>query len=496
MKSSILKKLAGETAIYGVSSILSRLLNYVILTPYLTRVFAPDEYGVVSEMYVYAALLMVAFTYRMETTFFRFGSEGKAQLEKTFSTASWSLIMSTIVFVSVLFMSAQSLANWLKYPEHSNYVIWFTLIIAFDALAVIPFARLRLENRPTRFAILKTLGIIANIIFIFFFLEACPWLIEQGFDWANHLYNGKNRISYIFLSNLLASSLVLLLMLPMFKKLSWAFDPSLWKKMIHYAFPLVLVGFAATINQLISTPLMKELLPYGLKENLDQVGIYNACYKLAILMGLFTQAFNYAAEPFFFRNAKRDDARHIYAQVGQAFALVGSLVFLGIMLYLDVIQLFIGSSFREGLGVVPILLLAFLFLGLYYNFSIWFKLTDRTRFGAYISLSGVVITLSLNFLLIPRIGYMGAAWAALACYSFMALTSYWIGQKYYPVAYPMLKILTYIGSAVLVYYCSQLMDLSEYHLLAQMAANTVWLLLWIAGIYLLERKSLGAMFRN
>jgi len=472
----MLKKLASETAIYGVSSILSRLLNYVILTPYLTRAFLPGQFGVVSDMYVYAGLLMVLFTYRMETTFFRFAKE---------------------VLVSLLLFFSQELATWLHYPDNQDYVIWFIFIIAFDALAAIPFARLRLENNPIRFAILKTLGILVNIFFIFFFLEICPWLINQDISAITSFYSEDDRISYVFVANLLGSFTVLLLLLPEFRYLKPVFDKALWKKMMIYAMPLAIVGFASVINQLISMPLMKELLPNSVEQNLEQVGIYGACYKIAILMSLFTQAFNYAAEPFFFRNADRSDAKKTYAQVAQAFTLVGSLAFLGIMMYIDIIQHFIGRDFQEGLPVVPILLIAFLLLGIYYNFSIWYKLTDRTKFGAYISLSGVAVTLALNFILIPQIGYIGGAWAALACYATMTILSYMLGQKYFPVDYPIGKITLYIGSAILVYLgSSQVAFMTSEHLILRLLVNTLFLLSWIVGIYFLEKKYLTQLLQS
>jgi O-antigen/teichoic acid export membrane protein len=492
----MLKKLASETAIYGVSSILSRLLNYVILTPYLTRAFLTGEYGVVSDMYVYAGLLMVLFTYRMETTFFRFAKD-KENRDKVFSTTAWSIIISTVVLVGLLLSFSQGLANLLHYPNNQDYVIWFIFIIAFDALAAIPFARLRLENRPIRFAVLKTLGILVNIFFIFSFLEICPWLIEQGFSGIANFYNEGNRISYVFVANLLASLAVLLLLLPEFRHLKPIFDKGLWKKMMIYAMPLVIVGFASVINQLISMPLMKELLPYDFNKNMEQVGIYAACAKIAILMSLFTQAFNYAAEPFFFRNADRSDAKKTYAQVAQAFTLVGSLAFLGIMMYIDIIRHFIGSDFQEGLSVVPILLIAFLLLGIYYNFSIWYKLTDRTKFGAYISLTGVAVTLALNFILIPKIGYLGGAWAALACYATMTILSYQLGQKYFPVNYPIGKISLYIGSAILVYLGStQVAFMTSENLGLRLLVNTLFLLSWVGAIYSLEKKNLSLLLKS
>ena len=491
----MLKKLAGETAIYGVSSILSRLLNYVILTPYLTNVFLRGEYGVVSDMYVYAGLLMVLFTYRMETTFFRFGTKGGEDRERVFSTALWSLLFSTVVLVAVLYHFAPEIAAFLHYPEHPEYVWWFIFIIGFDAMSAVPFARLRLENKAMRFALLKTLGILVNIFFIFFFLEIVPRYFEaaEG-SRLSFLFDESNRITFVFVANLIASAVVLLLLLPEFRHLKMIFDKALWKQMMIYAMPLVVVGFAGVTNQLISIPLIKTLLPYSIEENLAQAGVYAASMKIAVLMSLFTQAFNYAAEPFFFRHAKRKDAKETYAQVAQAFALVGSLVFLGIMMYIDIIQYFIGKDFREGLNVVPILLLAFLMLGLYYNFSIWYKLTDRTRYGAYISLIGVVITLALNVLLIPHIGYIGGAWAALACYGTMALLSYLWGQKYFSVDYPVGKILFYIGSAVLVFFISTKLSLAmDRSLLIRLLTNTFLLLSWVLGIYFLERDSFRQM---
>ena len=260
--------------------------------------------------------------------------------------------------------------------------------------------------------------------------------------------------------------------------------------MMVYTLPLVVVGIAAVINQLINIPLLKAFLPYDLDTNLAKIGVYSACYKIAILMSLFIQAFNYAAEPFFFRHAKRDDSKAIYAQVGQAFAMVGSLVFLGIMSYIDVIQYFIGADFREGLYVVPILLLAFLFLGLYYNFSIWFKLTDRTRIGAYISVVGAVITISLNIILIPILEYEGSAWAALACYSFMAFASYFIGKKFYPIPYPIGRMLLYVGLAIGAYFLGENLNrMLELNFIATILMNTLILLFYVGIIFLLEKKS-------
>ena len=488
---SLIKKLAGETAIYGTSSILSRLLNYLILTPYLTRTFAEAEYGVVSILYTYAAILMIAFTYRMETAFFRFGSKEGA-LNKAFSTASFSLFFSTLAFCILIWAGLQPLSEWLNFGEHPEYLLTVTGIIAMDALTAIPFARLRLENRPLWFAAAKTLHILINIGFIFLFLKVLPDLHKSGFEWAANFYRPENRIGDLFLANFLASGIILAILAPVYWRIKLVFDAALWRRMLLYAWPLIIVGFAAVINQLIALPLLENLLPGTLEENRAQTGIYSAAAKLAVLMNLFTQAFNYAAEPFFFRHAERDDSRQVYGQVGYAFAIVGSLVFLGISLYLDLVKFFLGPDLRGGLGVVPILLLAYLFLGLYYNFSIWYKLADRTRIGAWISLAGVGATLLINFILvpIPAIGYYGAAVAALACYFIMAMLSYRTGQKNYPIKYPVRRMRRAIIIAVAIYLAAAMMTNNMEHLGLKMLLHTMALGLFLAFLWKYERGAI------
>ncbi|RMG85509.1 MAG: polysaccharide biosynthesis protein [Bacteroidetes bacterium] len=492
---SLLKKLAGETAIYGVSSILSRLLNYVILVPFFTRIFLNGEYGIVSEIFTYAGILTILFTYRMETAFFRFGNR-KDQQEKAFSTATLSLLCSTILFSGVLLFFVDELTRWFHFDGHPEYVMLTIGIIAFDALTAIPFARLRLQNRPIRFAILKTANILINILSIFFFLKICPEMIERGHENWRIFFDPDNKIQYVFIANLIASGGLVLAFLPEYLRLKLEFDTTLWRQMIVYALPLIVVGIASVVNQLIAIPMLTNLLPGTIEENRVQTGLYGATAKLAVLMNLFTQAFNYAAEPFFFRHSERSDSKIIYAQVGQAFALVGSFVFLGIVLYLDIIQYFLGKNFREGLGIVPILLLANFALGLYYNFSIWYKLTDRTVYGMYISLAGMVITIGLNCLLIPRIGYFGPAWAALACYGFMSLAGYLTGQHFYPIYYPIKKMLGYIGIAIGIYFLSAFFQTyTGENLALRLTINTGLLLVYAGIIFWWEKKTILRMLK-
>jgi O-antigen/teichoic acid export membrane protein len=476
---SLLRKLAGETAIYGISSILSRLLNYVILTPYFTRIFLREEYGEISILFTYAAILMVVFTYRMETAFFRFGSREDG-IDRAFTTASVSLVVSTLGLFLLGWLFLEPIAAWVNYESNPWYILLVVGIIALDALAAIPYARLRLENRPIRFAIAKTLHIVVNILFILFFLELLPSWSETSVPAWMDWYRSEDRVAYVFVANLLASAVLVAFLSPAYWRVKWVFDRQLWRKMLVYAGPLVIVGLAAVINQLIALPLMENLLPGTLEENRAQTGVYSAAAKIAVLMNLFIQAFNYAAEPFFFNNATRDNAKTIYADVGRAFALVGSTVFLGILLYLDLVQFILGADYRAGLGVVPLLLLAYFFLGLYYNFSIWYKLADKTKIGAYISVGGVLITLLLNVLLIPLLGYYGAAIGALACYAFMALASYWTGRRYYPVPYATIKIGGYIGLAIGCYLLSLLPSWLDWKwgIVVQLLYNTLCLLVF------------------
>ncbi|GJM33256.1 MAG: polysaccharide biosynthesis protein [Saprospiraceae bacterium] len=449
---SLIKSLAKETAVYGVSNILNRLLNYIIVTPYLTRVFDNDqgEYGIHGLMYAFSALLLVMLTYGMETAFFRFGHRTEDR-PNAFSTACISLLASTLGFVVLLLLFSSDIAAMLTSADDGIYVIYFTFIIAFDVLVAIPFARLRLENRPILFAFLKVINILVNAGMLLFFLELCPVLISHDYGAIEAIYDPSRKLDYVFIANLIASAVTLMLLLPTYFRIKLRFDWVLWKRMFRYAFPLIIVGITGMFSQLADRYLLKEWLPGSLDENLIQLGIYNACIKIAVLMNLFTQAFKFAAEPFFFRHADREDSRLIYARVGQAFALVGSLAMLGILLYLDLVQYLIAPSFRGGLNIVPLLLLAYLFLGIYYSFSIWYKLTDQTKFGAYISTAGAILVLVLNYLLIPRIGYMGSAWASLACFAFMTVVSYLVGQRYYPVPYPIGKMIFYILSALGVY---------------------------------------------
>lgn len=484
---SLLKKLAGETALYGLSSIVGRLLN-MLLVPFYTRVLATtSEYGAVIDLYATSAFVMVLFSYRMESAFFRFGTP-KEDRERTFSTGMLSLFTSTAVIAGLLLLFAQPIADVLEYPQHPEYVRWFALILAFDCLAELPFARLRLEQRPRRFVFIKLTNIAVNIGMNLFWLVFCPWSAQNGYDWVHVVWSPGLGVGYIFLSNLLASLVTLALLSPQLRAIRWAFDRAHWARMLRYASPLIIVSLAGIVDEMFSRAMLKYLLPGTPEENLGQVGIFGANYKLAALITLFTQAYRYAAEPFFFRNAQAQDAMHTQAQVTKWFTATSAAGMLGILLFLDLVKYFIAPRYWEGLHVVPILLMANLLLGVYYNFSIWYRLKDRTALGAWISVAGAVITIVLNLLLIPLYGYTGAAWVTLVCYAFMSAATWYTGRRHYPVPYELGRMGLYLAAALGLYGVSLLakvhVPVSEPVLLA---ANATLFAAFIAGVFLLEK---------
>ena len=450
---SLLKKLAGETALYGLSSIIGRFINYLILVPLYTRVFAPGEYGVVSQLYAYSGFLMVLFSYRLESAFFRFGNE-QTDRQNVYSTAMLSLIGSTTLLVVSILLFSGTIADWLDYTAHPEYIRYFALIIGLDCLCELPFAKLRLEQRPRHFVAARLLNIGVNILFTLFWLVVCPWAATQGFSWINAVWSPHVGVGYVFLANLIASAVTVLFLLPQIRHIQLHFDWVLWKKMIRYAAPLMIAGFAGIANEMLDRAVMPYLLTGTDKENMATLGIYSATYKLAMMITLFTQAYRYAAEPFFFRTAQNADSLKLQADSTKWFTIIGTVGMLGILLFLDIIKWFLGKRFQSGLDAVPVLLLANLFLGLFYNFSVWYRLTDRTMTGAWISIFGALLTLLLNIWWVPLMGYMGAAWATLACYIFMSAATWWTGRVLHPVPYPLARMGAFVGLALGMYMVS------------------------------------------
>jgi O-antigen/teichoic acid export membrane protein len=460
-----LKKLASQTAIYGLSSVIGRLLNY-LLVPLYTRYFLPAEYGVVTELYAYVAFLVVMLTYGMETAFFRFSK--KEETTKVYSTTLISLLVSSVVFVGLIFLNSSAISQWLGYANHPEYIQFFALIIGMDAVASISFAKLREQDKAMRFAFIRIVNIMVNIGLNLYFI------VYQEYG-----------IAYIFIANLVASVITLAMLFPEMISSSWVFDKKLWKKMMIYALPLLIAGLAGMTNETIDRILLKHLLP-NTDMAASELGLYGAFYKLSIIMILFIQTFRFAAEPFFFAQEKEGNSRKIYADVMKYFTIIMAIIFLGVTIFYDVIKGFLGTDYHDERGflVVSILLLANLFLGIYYNLSIWYKLTEKTKYGAYLSIFGAIITLSLNFALIPVLGFVGCAWATLVCYFSMTVASYYLGKRHFSVPYQVKRIALYLFGMLCIYFCIYFTNLN-------MWINSLFLLGFVIFVYRLEKPKLA-----
>lgn len=484
MSSNPIKRLAGETAIYGLGTIVPRLLNY-LLVPLYTWFFSQQEYGRITELYAWVAIILVILTYGMETAFFRF-AELEKNAKKVFNTATTSILITSIAFVVLVLIFVNDIAGSIQYTGYKEYIILLAIIIAIDAITAIPFAYLRYKNKAKRFSFIKVISVITNIALNLTFILLIPNVFETSYE-SFFIYKHGSLIIFVFIANLFSSGISLLLLLPEMRDFRITIDKKLLKKMLSYGLPILVIGIAGMINEVSD----KILLRYFLPENIDaeaQIGIYGANYKLAILMMLFIQMFRYAAEPFFFRESGKKDAKEIYSKVMTYFVIFTLIIFLVVTLYIDVFKYFIGPAFWIGLQIVPIVLLAKMFLGIFYNLSVWYKLTNKTLYGAAISIVGAVVTITLNIILIPDLGYVGSAWANFACYFIMMLISYVWGRKVYKVQYNLKKIILYTILAIALFLISVLVkeNLVSIHLLI----NTLLFISFIAVVFISERKAL------
>ena len=475
-----IKQLLGQTAVYGLSSIVGRLLNY-LLVPLYTAVFAnPSDYGVVSELYAWVAFLVVLLTFGMETSFFRF-LQDKEDKEKVFVNSFLTVIGINVLFFAVLLFFNQNIADLMLYSDHNEYIILLGAIVCIDAVTALPLAKLRAENKAFQFAGIQLSSIGVNIILNLVFMIGLfdPARPEEG-------------VLFILFANLFASLVKPLLLYKHFLHLRFTFDKVLAKEMLWYAFPLVIAGFAGIINETLDRILLKHLLYDGstqvsLKIAEAQVGIYSACYKLAMLVTILLQAYRYAAEPFFFAQLKNQDKNKVYSKVMNVFIAMVCLVFLVVSLNIDFFKLFIrNEAYYVGLKVVPILLLANVFLGIYYNQSIWYKLSGQTKFGAFIAIGGALLTVVLNVVFIPIYGYMASAWATLIVYAFQMIASYLLGQKHYPIAYNLRKFALYLVGALLVYFIASF-ELFSAGIMKTIFNNTL-ILGYLLMVYNLEKS--------
>jgi O-antigen/teichoic acid export membrane protein len=493
-----LKKLAGQTLVYGMGTIVPRLLNYFLLTPFYTRVFITGEYGVITELYAYMAFLLVLLTYGMETAFFRF-AEKEPEPKKVFSTSAVSLLVSSSLFVLFVVLFDQPIADLIHYGSHPEYITMFSIIVALDAFTAIPFAYLRHKNKALRFSVIKIINVLVNVGLNFFFLWLAPKMLSAHPEsWVRLVYDPSIGVGYAFIANLASSGITLLLLLPDLLSVRPVLDRDLLRRMLRYAFPLLIVGLAGMVNEVADKIIFKYLLivpasaPDPKAYAMSELGIYGAAYKLSVLMTLFIQMFRYAAEPFFFAQKKEDNARQVYADVMKYFIIFGLFIFLGVTLYSDVVKYFIGPDYWEGLPILPIVLMANLLLGVTFNLSIWYKLNDMTRFGAYIALSGAAVTIILNVMLVPTLSYYGSAIGHLAAYSLMVVLSYYWGQKYYRIEYQFGRIGFYTVLTIALFLFGYYLPVESSIL--KLGINTALFLVFIIVVFFKEKREFKSVF--
>jgi len=490
-----IKKLAGQTVWYGASSIAARFLNY-LLTPYLTGALAIARYGEMSLVYAAIPFLNVIFTYGLETAYFRF-SQKEEYKKDIYSTASLSIFISTILLTAVLLLYHTTVAHWLRLDEHPEFITYSAVIIALDTLSTLPFARLRQQGRPKKFATIRISSILITITLTYFFISVCPKIVADNPDGFIAKYYQQNYgVGYVIIANLIASAFTLLLLFKEMFFITWKFNTLLWKQMMLYSLPLIIAGFGGMINETFDRIMLGWWAPvHSVEAAKNEVGIYSACYKLSILISLFIQAFRMGAEPFFFKQAEGNNPQRTYARVMKFFVITICVMFLVVALYLDIWKYFLrNKNYWVGLKVVPILLLANMFLGIYYNLSIWYKLTHKTISGAYITLIGAFITLVINYFFIPYFSYMACAWATFFCYGSMMALSYTWGQKQYKIPYPTKKLCAYIILSVLLFFIHKAIITFFTNYAVNLLAASILLFSYIWFIFKIERKELQKIF--
>jgi O-antigen/teichoic acid export membrane protein len=449
-----IKKLAGQTLWYGVPTIVRRFLGYIMnLT--LPLIFAqPSKTADLTQVYAIIPFLNVLFTYGLETAYFRFSRDGDHK--NLYNTLSVSLIGSTIFFTGLLFIFKDKIADWANLDDHPEYISWMAAIIFFDAISTLAFARLRQENRPKRYAYATLAGVLLNIFVVALFLAIIPGYVQKHpLSFLGTFYNKNIGIGYYLIGNLAGSVLTFIILRKEFVQIRFSFDPVLWKKVMQYAYPLVIVGMGGMINDMLSRLIYQHVVDLPEQQAKNELGIFGNIYRLAVLITIMIQAFRMAAEPFFFSQSKEENAPRTYARIMKFFVIACCFMFLFISLYIDVVAWFFEAinkpAWKEGLTIVPLLALGNIFLGVYYNLSIWYKLTNKNMMGAAITIAGAVITIVLNILLIPKWHYLGAAIATFCCYLFMMIVSYWLGQKYFPIPYARKKLMAYLAVVVILY---------------------------------------------
>ena len=478
-----LGSLAKQTAIYGLSSIIGRFLNYLLVPLYTYKIAAESGgYGIVTNLYAYTALLLVILTFGMETTFFRFSNKEGVDPNKAFSTSGLTVGLVALVFVALVTIFLKPIANGLHYADHPEFVEIMAIIVALDAFQAILFARLRHENKAVKFATLKLLFIFLNIGLNLFIFLVAPGLKESHpllMGW----YENSYQVGYIFIVNLICTSLITLGFIPEIKKLHYGIDLDILKQMLRYTWPLLLLGLAGILNQVADKICYRFIVPG--EEGDVQLGIYGACVKIAMIMAMITQAFRFAYEPFVF-GGKRDSAdKETQAKVMKYFIIFTLLAFLAVVMYMPILKHIIKSDYWEGLRVVPIVMMAEIFMGIYFNLSFWYKLIDQTWWGAVFSAIGCIVLLAVNFIFVPKYGYIACAWGGFAGYGICMILSYFVGQQKSPIPYNLKSAFLYFALAVALFFAQKYISMES--TVWTLVVNTVLLLVFVAVIGVVEK---------
>lgn len=488
-----LKALAKDTVIYGLSSIVGRFLNYLLVPLYTAKMSAESGgYGVVTNMYSYTALLLVILVYGMETTFFRYSNKEGENPQKVYSTILTSVGFTSFLFVALVLSLLNPIAGVMGYADHPEYIAVMAMVVAMDAFQSIPFAYLRQQKRAIKFASLKLLFIILNIGLNLLYFVALPELYKTYPDVIGTIYNPTVGVGYVFYLNLVCTSVIMLCMLPELRGFRWSFDPKLLRRMFTYSMPILVLGIAGILNQTAD----KILFPF-IYEGADaksQLGIYGAASKIAMIMAMILQAFRYAYEPFVFGKSRDKDSKESYAVAMKYFVIFTLLAFLVVMGYLDIIKYIIAPDYWDGLKVVPIVMAAEIMMGVYFNLSFWYKLTDKTMWGAVFSGIGCAVLIAVNVIFVPKYGYMACAWGGVAGYGTAMLLSYIIGQKKYPIAYPIKVILGYTALTVIMFTIMELVKFME--IWWQLTINTALIVIYISIILKTEHFSLSRIYKR
>ena len=492
-----IKKLAGQTLWYGIPTIASRFLGYLMNMALPFFIALPEKTADLVQVYTIIPFLNVLYAYGLETAYFRFSQTHDKQ--KLYSTLSLSLFFSSIFFTALLFLCRSSLASAADLTQHPNYLIWMAWIIAVDNLNTLPFAKLRQENRPKHYAFARVAGIVVNITVVILFLGIIPKILSLHPDnFLKNFYDKEVGLGYYLLGNLCGSLFTLLLLFKEIKQVTFKFSTRLWKEVMRYSAPLIIVGLGGMINDVLSRLIYRHVVDLPQQQADHELGIFANIFRIALLITIMIQAFRMAAEPFFFNKSRDENAQRTYARVMKFFVIACCFMFLFIGLFLDVFKWvfthFANPRWAEGLQVVPLLALGNIFLGIYYNLSVWYKLTNKNTYGAAITIAGAIITIGLNIFLIPRLHYTGAAIATFSCYLFMMVSSYLLGQRYYPVPYAVKKLMAYIILVVMLYlFHLALVNYVSHSLLFSIGSGSIFFVWFAWFVGKIEAKELASL---